>query len=99
MDIEQFKLLLEAINSAGEGAKEFGLWWLACRTIPAVLWFVFGISLLFVISRRIHEAVVTWSAAYAIGREFGHAPFAWDEFDTNAVVTKIRNLKSCVKNS
>lgn len=93
MDIEQFKLLLEAIGNAGEGAKAFGFWWLVCKTIPPALWFAFGITLLTLGSRRIHEAVVTWSAAYAIGREFNHVPIMWDERDTQSIINKIRDLK------
>jgi hypothetical protein len=94
MDIEQFKLMLEAINNVGGEAKEFGIWWLICRTVPAALWFIFGITLLAVGSRLIHNCAVAWSAAYAIGREFQHSPCAWDEHDTNVIVSKIRELKS-----
>lgn len=94
MDIEQFKLMLEAINNVGGEAKEFGIWWLACRTVPAVLWFIFGISFLAVVSRLIRNGAVAWSAAYAIGREFQHSPYSWGEQDTNIIVSKIRELKA-----
>ena len=94
MDVEQFKLMLEAINNVGGEAKEFGIWWLACGTIPAVLWFAFGVGFLAVASRRIHEGVSSWSAAYAIAREVGHpVRIMWTDSDTDSVLEKIRSLK------
>lgn len=94
MDIEQFKMVLDAINSVGGEAKEFGIWWLACRTVPAVLWFVFGVTLVVAMSRRIREGIATGSAAYAVGRELGHVPYSWDESDTAIIVDKLRSLKA-----
>lgn len=93
MDIEQLKLVLEAIGNVGGEAKEFGIWWLICRTIPSVLTFVFGVVFVVLASRRIREGVASWSAAFAIGREVGHVPYVWDEQDTGIVVSKIRQLK------
>ncbi len=37
MDLEQLKLILEAVSNAGEGAKEFGIWYLIATAFVANL--------------------------------------------------------------
>jgi hypothetical protein len=94
MDLEQLKLVLEAINSVGGEAKEFGLWWLAARTIPAVLWFTFGMTAVVVITRTINHGIRTSFGAYTIAEEVGHRVFMdWDARDTQSVLEEIRRLK------
>jgi hypothetical protein len=92
MDLEQLKLVLEAINSAGGEAKEFGFWWLAARTIPAFLWFAFGMTSLIVITRTINHGVRASSGAYDIAHEVGHrVECYWDHSDTISVISAIKN--------
>ena len=37
MDIEQLKLILETVESMGGDAKEFGIWWMVCDTLPGLI--------------------------------------------------------------
>jgi len=94
MDIEQLKLVLEAINAAGGEAKEFGFWWLACRSLSPVLCFVFFMTALVMISRAINRHLMIDHAACEIASEFDYAVHCyWDRHDTAAVIQRIRDLK------
>lgn len=91
MDLEQLKLVLEAINSVGGEAKEFGFWWLAAKTIPAFLWFAFGMTAVIVITRTINHGVRASCGAYDIAQEVGHQVHCyWDHGDTVSVIEAIR---------
>ncbi len=37
MDLEQLKLILEAVSNAGDGAKEFGIWYLIATALPDIV--------------------------------------------------------------
>jgi len=92
MDLEQLKLVLEAISSVGGEAKEFGFWWLAARTIPSFLWFAFGMTAVIVITRTINHGLRASSGAYDIAAEVGHRVHCyWDHGDTVSVIEAIRN--------
>jgi hypothetical protein len=94
VDIEQLRLVLEAINGAGEGAKEFGMWWLAARTIPSVLLFVFGMTAVVMIARQIAHGIHVHAAAYELARELDHPVMVcWDASDTNDCLRRLRKLK------
>ena len=60
MDLEQLTLILKTIQSMGGDAKEFGIWWMVCSTLPkvisSILLFCFGcllIRLMYLISKVI----------------------------------------------
>jgi hypothetical protein len=94
MDLEQLKLVLEAVNSVGGEAKEFGFWWLACSVIPSVLWFTFGVAALILATRAIHESVRAYSAAREMADALGHDWMGfWESSDTIKCVRKIRELR------
>jgi hypothetical protein len=94
MDIEQLKLVLEAINAAGGETKEFGFWWLACRSLSPVLCFVFFMTALVMIVRTINRFIKVDHAAYEIAGEVDYAVHCyWDRHDTAAVIQRIRDLK------
>jgi hypothetical protein len=94
MDLEQLKLVLEAINSVGGEAKEFGFWWLAARTIPSFLWFTFAMTAVIAITRTINHGIRTSYGAYEIADEVGHRVHGdWDTRDTLAVIHAIRSVR------
>lgn len=45
MDIEQLKLILETVQAVSGQAQSVAIWWVVIsQALPAVLWFIFGIT-------------------------------------------------------
>ena len=57
MDIEQLKLILEAVSAASEGAFWIAIIYLGTDIFETVLWFCFGIAFLY----AFHKLIMTMS--------------------------------------
>ena len=94
MDIEQLKLILETIQDMGGDAKEFGIWYLICQTIPDILAFLFGIACLrclYLIVRHISRSVI---ASYDMLRALNiDVPNHWRIENTEEAVRCIKELQ------
>ncbi len=93
MDIEQLKLILETLQSAGEGAFTFGIWWLVAGIIPNVLLFIFGLVAIWAVCRAVTAIVYVESAFHAIATALGYCTSAFRRCDTQELVILIRKLR------
>jgi hypothetical protein len=91
MNLEETKLILEAIGSASAEAKQFGFWWLAINSaLPGLLWFAFGVCLL----RTISTGIRTFAAAYELAEAVGvDVVGPWEQVDTKSVKQRILALR------
>jgi hypothetical protein len=94
MDIEQFRMVLEALNTAGVGAKEFGMWWLAAHALSNVLLFIFGLTTVVLLITHAAGFTRAWDAAHVLAKELNlHIVRPWLDADTNQCVSRIRELR------
>ena len=93
MDIEQLKLILETLQSAGEGAFTFGIWWLVAGIIPNVLLFIFGLVAIWAACRAVVAIVYVESAFHAIATALGYRTSAFRRNDAQELVALIHKLQ------
>ena len=92
MDIEQLKLILEALGEAGDGAKTIALWWLICPLINTVLCWIGGLLLVSIIADTARRLLSPLQFAAKVGRRLGVAE-DWDgSYDERDCLRKIDAL-------
>ncbi len=70
MNIEELKLILNAISSLGEQGKEAFLWYMAANTIPSFLLWAGFIGLLFFVAKQVFKMVAVFSEVDSIDGQF-----------------------------
>lgn len=99
MDMEQLRLITEAVEGLGGEAKIVLIWWIAASTIPYIFGWIGGLGLAWIFSRLlyrlINHGIKTGHAAWLMATELGMRPESncWNPKHTTKVVEEIRRLR------
>ncbi len=100
MNLEELKLVLDTIQSMGGDAKEFGIWWLVCSRLPAVLCFVFGVLTVFIVRTMVLWLIRAMNVSYRIADEVGELVVGgWNLSDEQRVISRVRALVEKERNA
>ena len=98
MDVEKLRMILESIGQLGDGAREFGIWYLITATVPGMLgaaaWLTFGLVFLRAACGLVRHCTIACSFVDRVAVAVGHAHRGeWTAREVDDLVKAIEDLK------